>query len=144
MPARAGWSWSGRSRRPRIPAQPRPHWRLDCESERVLYLVVMAACLAGTLPLEFWLRARVYARWGRWLLSLAPVLGVFLTWDALAIHAGDWSYRRLTGVRIGNLPIEELVFFLVIPTCSLLTLEAVRRLKPGWFDDPDRRDPGES
>jgi lycopene cyclase domain-containing protein len=99
----------------------------------VLYLVVMAACVVGTLPLEVALRARVYARRRRLLLSLLPVLAVFLTWDALSIHAGFWSYRHLSGVRIGNLPIEEIVFFLVIPTCSVLTFEAVRRLRPSWW-----------
>jgi lycopene cyclase domain-containing protein len=98
----------------------------------MLYLVVMAGCLVVTLPLELVLRARVYARWRRLGLTLLPVLAVFLTWDALAIHAHDWRYRHLTGVRLGNLPIEELVFFLVIPVCSLLTLEAVRRLRPSW------------
>jgi lycopene cyclase domain-containing protein len=98
----------------------------------VLYLVVMAGCVIGTLPLEIVLRARVYARWRRLLLSLLPVLAVFLTWDALSIHAGFWSYRHLSGVRVGNLPVEEIVFFGVIPTCSVLTFEAVRRLRPAW------------
>jgi lycopene cyclase domain-containing protein len=98
----------------------------------VLYLAVMGGCVVVTLPLEFVLRARVYARWRRLGLTLLPVLVVFLGWDAFAIHAHDWSYRRLTGVRIGNLPIEEIVFFLVVPVCSLLTLEAVRRLRPSW------------
>lgn len=98
----------------------------------MLYLLVMAGCLVVTLPLEIVLRARVYARWRRLLLSLVPVLAVFVTWDAMAIHAHDWSYRHLSGLRIGNLPIEELVFFLVIPTCSILTFEAVRRLRPSW------------
>jgi lycopene cyclase domain-containing protein len=65
-------------------------------------------------------------------LTLLPVLAVFLTWDVLAIRAGFWSYRHLTGARIGNLPVEEVAFFLVIPVCSLLTLEAVRRLRPTW------------
>jgi lycopene cyclase domain-containing protein len=59
-------------------------------------------------------------------------MAVFVTWDAVAIHAHDWSYRKLSGVRIGDLPIEELVFFVVVPICSILTFEAVRRLKPGW------------
>jgi lycopene cyclase domain-containing protein len=92
----------------------------------------MAACLVGTLPLEIVLRARVYARWRRLALTLPPVLAVFLLWDSLAIHAGQWSYRHLTGWKVGNLPVEEIVFFLVIPVCSILTLEAVRRLRPGW------------
>jgi lycopene cyclase domain-containing protein len=96
------------------------------------YLAVMAGCLVVTLPLELVLHARVYRRWRRVVLTVAPVLVVFLAWDALAIHAHDWSYRHLTGARIGNLPIEELVFFVVVPICSLLTLEAVRRLRPSW------------
>jgi lycopene cyclase domain-containing protein len=104
----------------------------------MLYLAVMAGCLVVTLPLELVLRARVYARWRRLLLTLLPVLVVFLTWDALAIHAHDWSYRHLTGVRLGNLPIEELVFFVVIPVCSLLTLEAIRRVCPSWRAGDER------
>jgi lycopene cyclase domain-containing protein len=88
--------------------------------------------VVGTLLLELVLRARVYARWRRLALTLLPVLVVFLTWDVLSIHAGFWSYRHLSGLRVGNLPVEELVFFLVIPTCAVLTLEAVRRLKPSW------------
>jgi lycopene cyclase domain-containing protein len=98
----------------------------------VLYVAVMLACVVVTLPLELVLRARVYARWRRLALALVPVLAVFLTWDALAIHAHDWSYRHLSGLRIGNVPIEEIVFFLVVPVCSILTLEAVRRLRPSW------------
>jgi lycopene cyclase domain-containing protein len=96
------------------------------------YLAVMAGCIVVTLPLELVLHARVYARWRRLLLTLVPVLVVFVTWDVLAIHAHDWSYRHVTGVRIGNLPIEELVFFVVIPICSLLTFEAIRQLRPSW------------
>ncbi|HEX3825081.1 MAG TPA: lycopene cyclase domain-containing protein [Mycobacteriales bacterium] len=98
----------------------------------MLYLAVMAGCLVVTLPLELLLRAAVYRRWRRLLLTLAPVLVIFLIWDAFAIHADDWSYRHLTGARIGNLPVEEIVFFVVVPICSLLTLEAIRRLRPSW------------
>lgn len=98
----------------------------------MLYLAVMVGCLVVTLPLELVIGARVYRQWRRLLRTLAPVLVVFVTWDVLAIRAHDWSYRRLTGLRIGNLPIEELVFFLVIPTCAVLTFEAVRRLRPSW------------
>ena len=33
---------------------------------------------------------------------------------------------------VGRLPLEELLFFLVVPVCGILTFEAVRRLRPGW------------
>ncbi|MCW2498838.1 MAG: hypothetical protein JWN87_514 [Frankiales bacterium] len=97
------------------------------------YLLVLGACVLGTLPLELVLGVRVYRQWRRLLLTLLPVLVVFLTWDLLAIRAGHWGYDRgqLVGVSFGDLPLEELLFFLVIPTCSVLALEAVRRVR-GW------------
>ena len=60
------------------------------------------------------------------------VLAVFLSWDAMAIHARQWSYHHLLGARVGDVPVEELAFFVVIPICAVLTLEAVRRRRPGW------------
>lgn len=98
----------------------------------MLYLAVMAACVVATLPLELVLRTRVYARWPRLALTLLPVLAVFIAWDCASIAAGMWSYRHLVGLRLGNLPVEEIVFFVVIPTCAVLTLEAVRRRRPHW------------
>jgi len=99
---------------------------------RWLYLGVLAACLVVTLPLEVVLGARVYRRPLRLALTLLPVLAVFLIWDAAAISAGQWSYHHLVGLRIGNVPVEEIAFFVVVPICTVLTLEAVRRRRPTW------------
>lgn len=97
------------------------------------YLAVLAGCLVGTLPLELVLRTRVYGRPLRLLLTLLPVVAVFVVWDVLAIRAGHWRYdpEQVTGLALGVLPLEELAFFLVIPVCAVLTLEAVRAVK-GW------------
>jgi lycopene cyclase domain-containing protein len=104
---------------------------------RLAYLLVLGFCLVGTAPLEVVLGTRVYARWRRLGLALAPVLAVFLSWDVLAIRAGHWDYdpAQVTGIGLGPLPLEELLFFLVVPVCAVLTLEAVRAVKggrPGW------------
>jgi len=98
-----------------------------------IYPAVLAGCLLATLPLELVLGARVYRRPRRLLATLLPVLVVFVTWDALAVHAGHWRYRHLLGLRVGNLPIEECAFFVVVPICAVLTLEAVRRRRPDWL-----------
>jgi lycopene beta-cyclase len=97
------------------------------------YLGLLAACLIGTLPLELVLGARVYRRWRRAVLAVLPVAAVFVLWDGLAVHAHWWTFDRryLVGVWLG-LPLEELLFFLVIPVCALLTLEGVRRVRPDW------------
>ena len=98
---------------------------------KAAYLLVLAGCLIGTAPLEVLLHTRVYAQWRRLLLTLLPVLVVFTAWDVLAIRAGHWAYdpRQTTGLHVGNVPLEELLFFLVIPTCSILSLEAVRSVR---------------
>lgn len=100
--------------------------------DRWQYLILMAACLAVTAPLEL-LGARVYRRPGRLAGAVLPVAAVFLIWDALAIAGGVWSYnpRYVTGVRLPfGIPLEELVFFLVIPVCGVLTFAAVEALLP--------------
>lgn len=101
---------------------------------RYSYLAVLAFCFLGTLWLELLLKVNVYRRWRRLLLALAPVAAVFVAWDVWAIGAGHWSYdpAQLVGVVLpGALPLEELLFFLVVPACAVLAFEAVRAVK-GW------------
>lgn len=104
---------------------------------RLVYLGVLVLALAGTaLPLELLLHTRVFPRWRRLLLTLAPVVVVFTAWDLYAISRHHWRYdpRQTTGVELpGHLPLEELLFFVVIPICAILAFEAVRavRGRPG-------------
>ena len=104
------------------------------------YLAVLLACLLGTAPLEFLLGTRVYARWRRLSLALLPGLVLGVLWDVYAVRHGQWGFDRryLLGVWLGRLPVEEVLFFLVVPTCAILTLEAVRVRRPGWLigDEP--------
>ena len=98
------------------------------------YVGMLAFCLLGTLPLELWLGVRVYRQWRRLLMTLLPVVAVFFVWDLYAIAAGHWDFdsSQLLGVVLpGGVPLEELLFFVVVPTCALLAFEAVRRVK-GW------------
>lgn len=97
--------------------------------DRYQYLFVMAACAAITLPLEFAFRARVYRRPRRLALAMAPALVLFFVWDAIAIARDHWTFaeRYVTGWLLPfSVPVEEVVFFLVIPVCALLTFEASR------------------
>lgn len=98
--------------------------------DRFQYLLLLAACVAITLPLEFAFRARVYRRPRRLLRTLwLPVL-LFTVWDLVAIAREHWDFedRYVTGWALpGGLPVEELAFFVVIPLCGLLSFEASRR-----------------
>jgi lycopene cyclase domain-containing protein len=99
--------------------------------DRYQYLLLMAACLLVTLPLEFVFAARVWRQPRRLLYALVPTVVLFAAWDVAAIAREHWSFnsRYVIGRQLpGNLPVEELAFFVVIPICGLLTLEAVRRI----------------
>ena len=93
------------------------------------YLLVLTLCAAVTLPLEFAGGARVYRRPKALLATLAPVLAVFAGWDLIAVHHAEWSFspRYTLGLRIAGLPVEEWLFFLVVPVCALLTYEVLGR-----------------
>ena len=95
------------------------------------YLLVLGACLVGTLPLELVLRVGVYRQGRRLLLTLLPVAAVFVTWDVLAVRAGHWRFDadQVLPPRVGGLPLEELGFFVVIPLCAILGYEAVRKVR---------------
>jgi lycopene cyclase domain-containing protein len=97
------------------------------------YLALLAGCLVVTAPLELLLRVRVYARWRRLLLALVPELVVFLAWEVYAVTHHHWRYdaAQVLPPRIGGLPLEELLFFLVVPVCAVLAFEAVRKVT-GW------------
>ncbi len=101
---------------------------------RLAYLAVLVGVVLATLPLELLLRTRVLRRRRRLALTMLPVLVVFVSWDLYAIGAGHWSFDRhqIVGLLLpGGLPVEELLFFLVVPLASVLALEAVRRAR-GW------------
>jgi lycopene cyclase domain-containing protein len=93
------------------------------------YLFVLGGCLAAALWLEPVLKVNVLRRWRRLLLTLLPVVAVFATWDLYAIAAGHWTFdpAQTTGIDLpGGLPLDEVLFFVVVPVCAILGFEAVR------------------
>ena len=105
------------------------------------YLTVLAACAAVTLPLEVIGGARVYRRPRALLAALVPVVAVFAGWDLIAVHRGDWwfSARYTLAPRLAALPLEEWLFFLVVPVCALLTYEVLGRGARGLRRGDGRR-----
>ncbi len=109
------------------------------------YLLLLLGCLLITLPLELVLGARVYRRPRAMAISIGVTLVVFAVWDVVAIARGHWWYSPefISGVELpGRMPVEELLFFVVVPLCALLTYEAVGRVLRGGFPRPGRRPAG--
>jgi lycopene cyclase domain-containing protein len=103
--------------------------------ERFTYLAVLAGCLVAALWLEPVFRVGVLRQWRRLLLTLLPVVVIFVAWDLAAVAAGHWDFDpgQILGVMLpGDLPLEELLFFLAIPVCTVLGFEAVRTVLRRW------------
>lgn len=95
----------------------------------MIYLVVLCGIFLASAWLEVVVRTRVFRRWRRLLLALGGTLVPLVLWDWYAIANGHWHFHNMTGVQIGILPLEELLFFLVVPFAGILSLEAVRAVR---------------
>jgi lycopene cyclase domain-containing protein len=85
----------------------------------------------SVLPLEFVLGARVLRDPRRLARAVLVPVPAFVLWDIVAIQRGTWWFdsRYVTGWELPfGMPVEELLFFIVIPVVGLLTYEAVRRI----------------
>ena len=103
------------------------------------YMAMLGFVLVASWWLEFVFKLRVLRNPKRLLTTLALVSPWFILWDAYAISLGHWFFDReqMLGI-IGpmNIPLEEYLFFILIPIASVLTLEGVTKVWPtvrGWF-----------
>ena len=102
--------------------------------DRLQYVGLMVSCLVLTLPLEFLFGARVWRRPRRLVGAIAPVAAFFIAWDLWATNRGDWGFahRYTIGWTLpGGMAVEEILFFVTVPVCALLTLETVRNMLAG-------------
>ena len=89
------------------------------------YLAVLGVCLVVTAPLELVLGVRVYRQARRLALTLGCTGAAFVAWDLLGARLGHWDYNpaAVTGVALLGLPVEEYLFFVVVPLCAILAFE---------------------
>jgi lycopene cyclase domain-containing protein len=99
-------------------------------------MLIFTVC--GSFWLEIALKIGVLRRFKRVALSILPVSTLFLLWDAYAISKGHWFFDReqMLGI-VGplNIPLEEYLFFIVVPMAAILTIEGVTTVKPHWRKD---------
>jgi len=99
------------------------------------YFIVLALTLAGPLALSRSRELSFYRRPVRLAAAIGLPFPVFILWDAAATARGHWNFNPdyITGFMLYNLPVEEVLFFVVVPFAALFTWETVKfftRRKP--------------
>lgn len=94
-------------------------------NQHFAYFLILFFSIAGPLALSFDRKVRFYKKW-RFLLpaTLLPAL-LYILWDIYFVSKEVWSFndKYITGIKLFNLPIEEVTFFLIIPYCSIFIYE---------------------
>lgn len=64
------------------------------------------------------------------ILSLIATTIVFTLWDAWAVWRGHWQFglQHMVGIVLGNQPIEEISFFIVVPFFGIILWEMAGKL----------------
>lgn len=93
-----------------------------------LYLIILIFSLAGPLALSFEKNLRLYRRWKYLLPAILITMFIFVTWDIIFTHMGIWFFNPIynSGIYINKLPLEEYLFFIVIPYACAFSFYAVQ------------------
>jgi len=98
-------------------------------------MAMIAFTVVGSFWLEIFLKVRVLARIKRVVRAMWPIVTLFILWDAYAIKSGHWRFDKAQVFGIYGpfgIPVEEYLFFLVVPLAAIMTIEAVRTVKRDW------------
>lgn len=92
------------------------------------YFIVLAAAFIVPFMKSFSKKLGYYKYPLRLVYAIGFPFMVFIAWDVFAASRGHWSFNEnfITGIRIFNLPVEEILFFIIIPFCALFTWEVVK------------------
>lgn len=103
------------------------------------YFLILAASLAGPLALSFDRRVAFYRQWKYLFPAILIPAVLYIAWDIWFTHKGVWSFspEHISGIHLFNLPIEEVLFFFVVPYCCVFIYECIKvyfpTLQPSRF-----------
>jgi len=97
-----------------------------------LYLFINLASISIPFLYSFEKKMHFIQYWKEVFSAITITGFIFIVWDVIFTSLGVWGFNDtyLLGINIGNLPIEEWLFFICIPYASIFTHYALRHFFP--------------
>ncbi len=98
------------------------------------YLLILGFTLAGPLTLSFDKKVAFYKNWRSLFLAMIIPAIFYIAWDMYFTYKGVWSFNEkyyVGQIKVFNLPLEEILFFFIVPYCCVFIYECIRVYFPG-------------
>ncbi|MGN6166520.1 MAG: lycopene cyclase domain-containing protein [Flavisolibacter sp.] len=92
-----------------------------------LYLLIDLFTISIPFVFSFHPKLKFYKTWNAFFPSVLVSGLCFIAWDTLFVQWGVWGFNPayITGLKIGNMPIEEILFFFCIPYACVFTFHCL-------------------
>lgn len=97
------------------------------QKEQFSYLGLLLGSFLFPFLLSFAKGVSFYKKWRPLFLAHIIIAMVFCIWDYVFTYFGVWGFNPnyILGIYLGNLPLEEVLFFVIIPYCCLFIYESL-------------------
>ena len=94
------------------------------------YLTILLIFLLVAVFFELIFRIRLYHSFKERIIIVGLFFILGITWDFYAVSRGHWKFpgNGILGVYVGNLPIEEYLFFLIMPYFAVTFYKTLEKL----------------
>lgn len=101
-------------------------------SNQYLYLIINIGTILFPFIFSFEKRVAYYTWWKYLIPSFLITATLFLIWDHFFTIWGVWGFSATytTGIKLGVLPLEEILFFFTVPYASIFIYAFVNKFWP--------------
>ncbi len=93
------------------------------------YFLILGCTLVGPILLSFDKKVTFYKKWKPLFLAMLVPAAIYIAWDIYFTSKGIWSFNEkyyVNALKIFSLPLEEILFFFIVPYCCVFIYECVR------------------
>ncbi len=105
------------------------------------YLAVLGFVTVCAVGINLGFRLHIGKYWRELLITQFAIVVIYLSWDTWAIAKKNWFFdtHQILNINVlPKVPVEELLFFIVVPLTTILSYQALLKLT-GWNQNERER-----